>query len=99
MRIHVFGNFYIEASARGFILKEEYEGRTKDGLPRKGERNHGFHTSIASAVKRCLELNVLNGAKAVELWEYAKMVEESNKLAAKSVQKEIETLMKEGKQV
>jgi hypothetical protein len=71
-------------------LKEEYEGRTKEGEPRKGERKHGFYTNIASAVKRCLELNVLNGAQAVELWEYAKMVEESNKVAVNSIKKEIE---------
>jgi hypothetical protein len=90
MRIHITCNYYINAGPKGFILKEEYKGRTKAGEPRKGERFIGSYNNISAAVHRCLQLNVLNGAQAVELWEYAKMVEESNKVAVNSIKKEIE---------
>lgn len=93
MRIHITGNYYIDAKPKGFILKEEYEGRTKSGEPRTGERFIGSYNNISAAVYRCLQLNVLNGAQAVELWEYAKKIEESNKVAVNSVKKEIEILM------
>lgn len=95
MKIHITGNFYIYAKKKEFILKEEYEGKTKSGQPRKGERFVGSYNSISTAVHRCLELSVLNGAQAVELWKYAKLVEESNKAAAQAIQKEIAMILKE----
>lgn len=96
MRIHITGNYYIDAKPKGFILKEEYEGRTKSGEPRTGERFIGSYNNISAAVHRCLQLNVLNGAQAVELWEYAKMVEESNKTLAESLGKLMEALFEKG---
>ena len=89
MRIHITGNYYINAGPKGFILKEEYEGRTKSGEPRTGERFIGSYNNISAAVYRCLQLNVLNGAQAVELWEYAKKIEESNEKAAQAIEKRI----------
>lgn len=65
----------------------------QNGQPRKGERFVGSYKSISAAVYKCLELSVLNGAQAVELWEYAKMVEESNKAAAQAIQKELIAIM------
>lgn len=93
MRVHIVNSFYIDIIPKGYVLKEEYEGRTKEGRPRTGERNHGFYSDIASAVKRCLELNTMKGSEAVELWQYAKMVEESNKRAVNSLKREIELLL------
>ena len=93
MRIHITGNYYINAGPKGFILKEEYEGRTKSGEPRTGERFIGSYNNISAAVHRCLQLNVINGAQAVELWEYAKMVEESNKAAVQAIKKELSAIM------
>ena len=93
MKIHITGNLYISAKPKGFILKEEYEGKTKSGQPRKGERFVGNYKTISAAVHKCLELSVLNGAQAVELWEYAKMVEESNKAAEQAIQKELSTIL------
>ena len=89
MKIHITGNLYISAEPKGFILKEEYEGKTRSGQPRKGERFVGSYKSISAAVHKCLELSVLNGAQAVELWEYAKMVEESNCRAIYEFEKRI----------
>ena len=53
----------------------------------------GSYKSVSAAVHKCLELSVLNGAQAVELWEYAKMVEESNKAAVQAIQKELSAIM------
>lgn len=96
MRIHIANDYYIEVSDKNYALIEEYEGKTKDGSPRKGRRIKGYFNTLQGAVLKCLELNTLNGAKAVELWEYAKMVEESNKNAVNALEKEIEMLLKEG---
>ncbi len=93
MRIHIIGDFYVDAGPKNFILKEQYVGKTKTGEPRIGERFIGSYNDISAAVYKCLQLNVLNGAKAVELWEYVKRVEESNREAVNSVKKEIEILM------
>lgn len=90
MKIHIIGNFFVDAGPKNFILIEEYEGKTKTGEPRKGKRFIGSYNKISAAVHECLRLNVLNGAEAVELWEYVKMVEESNKVAVNSIKKEIE---------
>ena len=95
MRIHVVGSFYIEADGKNYTLREEYAGQTRCGEPRKGQRTHGYFRELSGAVWKCLELNTLNGAKAVELWECAKIVEESNKNAVNALEKEIEMLLKE----
>ena len=89
MKIHVFEGFYIEATKNSYILREEYMGKTRKGEPRKGSRFIGSFSNVTQAVRRCLELNVLNGAEAVELWEYAKMVEESNCRAIYELEKRI----------
>ena len=93
MRIHIANDYYIEVSDKNYALIEEYEGKTKDGSPRKGRRIKGYFNTLQGAVLKCLELNTLNGAKAVELWEYAKMVEESNKTCAERLGKRIEALL------
>ena len=93
MRIHIANDYYIEVSDKNYALIEEYEGKTKDGSPRKGRRIKGYFNTLQGAVLKCLELNTLNGAKAVELWEYAKMVEESNKTCADRLGKRIEALL------
>ena len=96
MKIHIIGNFFVNAGPKNFILIEEYEGKTKTGEPRKGKRFIGSYNKISAAVHECLHLNVLNGAEAVELWEYAKMVEESNKTLAESLGKLMEALFEKG---
>lgn len=90
MRINLTGGFYLDANGKNYTLREEYEGKTRDGSPRVGTRTIGHYNNATAAIQKFLEVSVLNGAQAVELWEYAKMAEESNKQAINSIKKEIE---------
>lgn len=79
MNIELLNGFFIECTSKSYILKERYEGKTKDGNPREGTRRHGSHYDLQSALHQFLRLNTLNGAQAVEIWEVGKMIEQSNK--------------------
>ena len=96
MRINLACGFYLEANGKNYTLREEYQGKTRDGSPRVGIRTIGHYNNAAAAIRKFLEVSVLNGAQAVELWEYAKMVEESNKTLAESLGKCIEALFEKG---
>lgn len=87
MNIELLNGFFIECTPRSYILKERYDGKTKDGNPREGIRRHGSHYNLQSALLQFLRLNMLNGAQAVEIWEVGKMIEQSNKTAVNRLEK------------
>lgn len=96
MRINLAGGYYLEANGKNYTLREEYEGKTRDGSPRVGTRTIGHYNNATAAIQKFLEVSVLNGAQAVQIWMYAKMVEESNKTLAESLGKCIEALFEKG---
>jgi len=90
MKILLPDGFYLESKSKGYLLKEKYIGRTKDGQPKESTRQHGYFSDRQSALMEYLRQVQLNGAQAVEIWELGKYVEQCNKRAVQRLQRILE---------
>lgn len=87
MQITLINGYYIEVEERNYILKQKYEGKSKDGDPKEAERTFGYYGKLGPAIEEFLKQNQSDcGADmAMEMEEYAQFVSRANKEAVEAI--------------
>lgn len=96
MQIQLINGYYIERDKRNYTLKQKYWGKTKDGGTKEAVKICGHHQNLESAIEDFLTINQVSEMSklSLDLIEYARMIEESNRNAVRAIQSVIEGSMK-----
>lgn len=93
MQITLINGYYIEVEERNYILKQKYEGKSKDGEPKEAERTFGYYGKLETAIEEFLKQNQGDcGADvAMDMEEYAQFVGQVNKAAVEAIKVALRT--------
>ena len=96
MQIQLINGYYIERDKRNYTLKQNYWGKTREGENKEFTKNYGHHQDLEGAVKEFLTINQIAEMSklSVDLMQYARMVEDSNRNAIRAIQSVIEGRMR-----
>lgn len=81
IKVTLAEGYYVEIDSLNYTLKQRYRGKTKDGLPRNGERTIGYYGNLRQCVESYIAVNQLDqlAGKEMPLVQYVRMVENANK--------------------
>lgn len=87
MQIQLINGYYIERDKRNYTLKQRYQGKSKETV-----KIISHHQDLEGAVKAFLTINQVSEMSklSLDLMQYARMVEESNRNAVRAIQSVIE---------
>jgi hypothetical protein len=54
--IHIFKDYYLFSDAHNWILREQFEGKDKDGNPKESFRDLGYFRSVEQACKKLINI-------------------------------------------
>lgn len=93
MRVNLLNGYYIEIDSMNYTLMQKYIGKDKDGNPKEAVRVLGYFTTLKGAVDKYLKVTQLDemADTSMEMEEYVKKVEESNKMAVQAIKRVMET--------
>lgn len=97
MQIQLINGYYIERDKRNYTLKQNYWGKTKEGKNKEFTKICGHHHDLEGAVKEFLTINQIAEMSklSLDLMQYVKMVEESNKNAVRAIASVSEQALKQ----
>lgn len=80
-RVNLMDGYFVDIDQLNYTLKQEREGRSKDGEPKVSERIIGYFSNMSQCVERvCREHEATLSAEAsISLQEYVCAVERSNR--------------------
>lgn len=87
-KIELKNGYYIEVDTLNYTLRRKYIGTTKDGGKKEAYRTCGHFNNIRGAINKyikLIQLDVLND-ESVTLSEYAKNIEQINKIALQGLE-------------
>ena len=92
MKIELLYDYFIDASARGYVLKQRKSGKTKGGQEIMREKKIGYYDNLTDALESfCLRNQDSEfGDLHTYFADYAYRVERSNREAAEAMKKLIE---------
>ena len=92
MKIELLHDYFIDASARGYVLKQRKSGKTKDGQEIMQEKKIGYYDNLTAALESFCRRNQDSefGDLHTYFADYAYRVERSNQKAAEAMKKLIE---------
>lgn len=93
MKIELLHDYYINASARGYILKRRHPGKTRDGQEVIREKKIGYYDNLTGALDAFCRLNQDSefGDLHTYFADYAYRVEKSNQKTVEELKKLIES--------
>ena len=91
-KIELLHDYFIDDSARGYILKRRSRGKTRDGQEVMREKKIGYYDSLTAALKSFCRLNQDSefGDLHTYFADYAYRVEKSNQKTVEELKKLIE---------
>lgn len=86
-RIDLNGGYFIEIDPLNYTLKQNYEGKDKEGNAKEQTCIHGYYGNMEHVMEVYLQLMQLDNLSdmALDMKRYAEMVEESNKKAVRGL--------------
>lgn len=92
MKIELLHHYFIEASAKGYILKQRKAGKTKEGQDVMREKKIGCYDNLTAALESFCRRNQDSefGDLHTYFADYAYRVERSNREAAEEIRKILE---------
>ena len=92
MKIELLHDYFIDASARGYVLKQRKSGKTKDGQEIMREKKIGYYDNLTAALESFCRRNQDSefGDLHTYFADYAYRVEKSNQEAAEKIRKTLE---------
>ena len=89
MKIELLHDYFIDASARGYVLKQRKAGKTKDGQEIMREKKIGYYDNLTAALESFCRRNQDSefGDLHTYFADYAYRVERSNREAAEAMKK------------
>ena len=91
-KIELLHDYFIDASARGYILKQRKSGKIKDGQEIMREKKIGYYDNLTAALESFCRRNQDSefGDLHTYFADYAYRVEKSNQEAAEKIRKILE---------
>ena len=92
MKIELLHDYFIDASAKGYTLKQRKAGKTKDGQEIMREKKIGYYDNLTSALESFCRRNQKSefGDLHTYFADYAYRVERSNQKTVEEIRKILE---------